>query len=196
MRTVLWARAEEILPRSRLSEFNSALMELGALICVPRTPACLVCPVQAHCQGFAAGLQGTIPPPKPAKPTPLVQRWTFCLRRQDSGGEHYLIEQRPATGRWAGMWQFVTLPTAAGAEPFAALAAALKLPLTPGPSLGQVRHALTHRQYEFEVFAAETTSAASVEPRRWVTLAELSRFPLPKPHVRIAALLEQPTGVA
>lgn len=102
----LWHRAGEILPRRRVGDFNSALMELGALVCTPRNPQCLLCPVRAHCEAFAAGLQEKIPAPKAAKPTPLVRRQTYCVRRADG---QWLVEQRPSTGRWAGMWQFVTI---------------------------------------------------------------------------------------
>ena len=52
----LWDRAEQILPDRRLGDFNSALMELGATICTPRNPQCLLCPVRSHCQAFDAGL--------------------------------------------------------------------------------------------------------------------------------------------
>jgi A/G-specific adenine glycosylase len=103
---LLWRRAEEILPKDRVGDFNSALMELGATVCTPRSPQCLICPVRAHCEAFAAGVQERIPAPRKAKPTPLLRRWTFCVERP--GGE-WLIEQRPSTGRWAGMWQFVTI---------------------------------------------------------------------------------------
>src|SRR5438105_5534112 len=45
----LWTRAEELLPKKRIGDFNSALMELGATVCTPRAPKCLMCPVQKHC---------------------------------------------------------------------------------------------------------------------------------------------------
>jgi A/G-specific adenine glycosylase len=45
----LWKRAEEILPKKQIGDFNSALMELGATVCTPRNPQCLICPVQKHC---------------------------------------------------------------------------------------------------------------------------------------------------
>ena len=45
----LWKRAEEILPQKRVGDFNSALMELGATVCIPRGPRCLTCPVADHC---------------------------------------------------------------------------------------------------------------------------------------------------
>src|SRR6185437_9344794 len=79
----LWLRAEEILPGKRVGDFNSALMELGATVCTPRGPQCRSCPVQAHCQAFASGLQEKIPAPKKSKPTPIVQRRTWCIRHGD-----------------------------------------------------------------------------------------------------------------
>src|SRR5205807_1808458 len=69
----LWQRAAEILPRRRIGDFNSALMELGALVCTPRSPQCLICPVRQHCEAFAAGAQQRIPAPRPAKSTPLLK---------------------------------------------------------------------------------------------------------------------------
>src|SRR5213075_1120124 len=52
-RESLWQRAEELLPKKRIGDFNSALMELGAIICTPRAPKCLLCPVQKHCAALA-----------------------------------------------------------------------------------------------------------------------------------------------
>jgi A/G-specific adenine glycosylase len=101
----LWHRAAQVLPERRCGDFNSALMDLGATVCIPRGPKCLICPVRDHCEAQAAGVQEQIPPPKKPGPTPLLKRDVLCLRR----GEKYLIEQRPAKGRWAGMWQFLTI---------------------------------------------------------------------------------------
>ena len=65
---LLWHRAEKILPNQRVGDFNSALMELGATVCIPRSPQCLVCPVREHCAAQAAGVQDRIPAPKRARP--------------------------------------------------------------------------------------------------------------------------------
>ena len=177
VRERLWARAEAVLPAERLGDFNSALMELGATVCTPRSPRCLMCPVRDHCDAAAANLQEHIPPAKKAKPTPLVRRWTFAV----SHGDRWLVEQRPTPGRWAGMWQFATV------EP----GAPLGLPTTDPRLIGRIEHALTHRRYEFDVFRCEAVdSPADVSPRRWVTLDELGRhYPLPRPHVKVAAML-------
>src|SRR4030095_7135425 len=71
---LLWRRAEEILPKRRVGEFNSALMELGATVCTPRNPQCLLCPVREHCAAFAAGVQERIPPPRKTKEKPVHPR--------------------------------------------------------------------------------------------------------------------------
>ncbi|MDB5333374.1 MAG: A/G-specific adenine glycosylase [Phycisphaerales bacterium] len=187
----LWRRAEEILPLQRVGDFNSAMMELGALICTPRNPQCLLCPVRDHCEAFAAGVQEKIPAPKKAKPTPLVLRRTYCIRRGDG---QWLLEQRPATGRWAGMWQFTTIPGEAATGEQAANPPALPIRVKQIRALGTVTHGLTHRRYEFEVFhctATATATPADDRPRRWTLLDRLDEFPLPRPHLRIAQMLRE-----
>jgi A/G-specific adenine glycosylase len=161
-------------------------MELGALICTPRTPSCLLCPVREHCAAYADGVQEQIPAARKARPTPLEQRWIFCIRR----GERWLIEQRPPSGRWAGMWQFVTVPAKGNSPPSASVLRQLPIPVSPPRLLGRITHGLTHRRYEFDVYACEARDAENAgEGRRWVTLAELAAYPLPRPHVKVTAML-------
>jgi adenine-specific DNA glycosylase len=112
----------------------------------------------------------------------------FCIRR----GERWLIEQRPARGRWAGMWQFVTVASDESAGPDA-LAKLLPVRISPGRSLGTITHGLTHRRYHFDVFACEAAGddePAGPTPRAWTTLEGLSAYPLPRPHVKAAELLK------
>jgi A/G-specific adenine glycosylase len=184
---LLWKRAEQILPRKRVGDFNSALMELGATVCTPRNPQCLLCPVREHCQAFAAGVQDKIPLVKKSAPTPLILRNTYCIRQSD----HWLIERRPPKGRWAGMWQFVTL-----AADVDSTAVNITLPIKTSPvrHLMKVSHALTHRRYTFEVFCCDalaTDLTNDGQSRKWVTLASLDNYPLPRPHVKIAEVLRQ-----
>lgn len=182
----LWRRAEEILPAARTGDFNSAMMELGATVCTPRNPQCLLCPVAAYCEARQAGDQDRIPAPKKAKVTPLHERDVVCVRRRDG---RWLIEQRPATGRWAGLWQFVTREKAARGS-----AAVLPFPTTKPRKLGHVEHALTHRRYTFAVRWCEATtdSVGVVDPGRphaWVTLDETDAYPMSKPQLAVVGLL-------
>jgi A/G-specific adenine glycosylase len=187
VRERLWQRAEELLPEKAAGDFNSALMELGATVCTPRSPKCLLCPVQRFCDAQAAGVQEQIPVAKSAKERPLERRWTVCI----TDGERWLIEQRPPDGRWANMWQFTTLPAGDAKHPTAAwVRNRFGLAVRKPRHLGQVMHGLTHRQYEFDVYRTRASDASvAVGPRRWVALDELSDYPLPRPHLRIAALL-------
>jgi A/G-specific adenine glycosylase len=179
----IWRRAEQILPNSRCGDFNSALMELGATVCTPRGPKCLICPVRVHCEAQAAGVQEQIPRPRKAKPTPLLRRDVLCIRE----GEKWLIEQRPAKGRWAGMWQFITIPSAKSTR------------ANGDKQIAIVTHGLTHRRYRFRVFTTShlprehalpgNGDAARPTTRAWVTLHELDKYPLPRPHVKIAQML-------
>jgi A/G-specific adenine glycosylase len=174
----LWREAQVMLPAGKLAplvgDFNSALMELGATICTPRNPDCAACPVRRDCVASRRGLADRIPPPRKSKATPLVHRAIFCVCRQRVGGKReWLIERRPATGRWAGLWQFPT-GTAGGSD------------LVQGcRPLGKIRHALTHRRYVFDVYLACRAVGKGHKElvRRWVSEAELDDYAMSKPQL-------------
>jgi len=193
---LIWRRAAELVPNQDPGDFNSALMELGATVCTPRTPKCLLCPIRSHCEAFMAGMQERIPPPRAVKPKPLLRRRTLCFCRDHDGERQWLIEQRPPKGRWAGMWQFPTAP------PRAPIRAGQFEP-TRKTRLGAVSHALTHRRYHFDVYVCNARADRSDGTRpeqsdgpttRWVRLSELDRFPLPRPHLLIAQMLRRRCG--
>jgi A/G-specific adenine glycosylase len=196
-REKLWQRAAQILPNQgeRVGDFNSALMELGATVCTPRNPQCLICPVRDFCRAFADGVQDRIPAPRKAKQTPLEKRWTFCIRHRD----RYLIEQRPSTGRWAGMWQFITIQ-ANGTKPTASLLKrTFGLSASPLQRAGQLSHTLTHRRYHFDVFSCQATDRnvfKADHSRKWVRLSDLDHYPLPRPHLKVLEMLKFPPGKA
>jgi A/G-specific adenine glycosylase len=140
--------------------------------------------VRVHCVAAEAGRQEEIPLPKKSKPVPLHRRYVLGIRH----ARRFWIEQRPAEGRWAGLWQFKTLE--AGNKPFTQkqLRAKFGLSVTPPQPLGVVRHRLTHRQYEFDVFACAWVGKPPAGST-WASLEELAGYPLPKPHLEIARLL-------
>src|SRR5262249_54404202 len=106
----LWDRAELLLPRRRVGDFNQALMELGALVCTPTAPRCGACPLANLCAAKRLGVQDRIRG-RPATPELVfVQEAAVVLCR----GQEVLIVQRPAAGRWAGMWEFPHAPLREG----------------------------------------------------------------------------------
>ena len=97
--------ARELIPEGHASDFNQALMELGALICTPKSPACLLCPVMEHCAGRIAGEEQLLPIKTKAKPPKPELRYAALI---EGTGEHegkLLIRQRPDTGLLARMWE-------------------------------------------------------------------------------------------
>lgn len=177
----LWARAGELVPKARAGDFNSAMMELGATICLPRNPQCLLCPVASACEARARGLQDRIPQAKTRKPSPIEKRIIYCISRKRGGRVEYAFEQRPPRGRWAGMWQFITRPADVPLD---------GLPAGSTTMLGQINHALTHRRYEFDVLLT-TSQPPPLTDARWLTLAQSDQLPLPKPHLHARRLLEE-----
>jgi A/G-specific adenine glycosylase len=187
-RDLLWRRAEEILPRSSIGDFNSALMELGATICTPRTPKCPTCPLRRFCKAAKAGLQESIHQPRKSNPTPLFTRWTICVSRANQ----WLIERRPDKGRWAGLWQFPTIEANNGNPTPATIAHQIGIPIRNLHPIGELRHALTHRKYIFKAFTAKASGNETFKPtptRRWITLDEIDDYPLSRPQIKIADML-------
>src|SRR5262249_21707813 len=99
----LWQTAEAVLPRRGAGEFNQALMELGALICTPTQPSCMLCPVVRYCAARADGIVDFIPPKSNTVPLTLVDEAAVVLCK----GTRVLLVQRPSNAsRWAGLWEF------------------------------------------------------------------------------------------
>jgi A/G-specific adenine glycosylase len=97
---MLWARAEALLPRERIESYTQALMDLGATICVRATPACARCPVADDCVARLTGRIAELPLPRPRKPLPQREVSVLLIGR----GCEILLERRPPTGIWAGLW--------------------------------------------------------------------------------------------
>lgn len=99
--------AQELVDPDRPGDFNQALMELGALICVPRSPRCVECPVASECLALKRGTVAERPAVRKKKPIPEVDVSVLVALAEDSAGDfHLLLRKRPAKGLLAGMWEF------------------------------------------------------------------------------------------
>jgi len=96
----LWARAENLLPRARIEAYTQALMDLGAMVCLRSTPDCARCPVAADCVARRQNRIDELPLPRPRKPLPQREVAVLLIGR----GDEILLERRPPTGIWAGLW--------------------------------------------------------------------------------------------
>jgi A/G-specific adenine glycosylase len=152
----LWSHAAELLPALKAREHNSALMELGALVCGPR-PKCGACPVKGFCRSTDPS---SLPRKKPRPALQyLTEKHSFVLRRG-----RVLLEQ--STDRWRGMWMLPRLAHAA----------------RTGRSLHRSQFPFTHHQITLEVYPGRPDRPTPT--RRWFSRHELASIPVPSPHRR------------
>lgn len=96
----LWQQAEELLPPSDVATYTQALMDMGATICTRSKPKCVLCPVQADCVALQTDHIAELPTPRPRKAVP-ERHATFLLLMH---GNDILLEKRPGSGIWGGLW--------------------------------------------------------------------------------------------
>lgn len=109
--------AQSLIPEGAAGDFNQGLMELGALICTPKSPGCLICPVMAHCAGRLAGREKELPIKTKAKPPRPELRLAALV---EGSGEHagrILVRQRPDSGLLAKMWELPHILSASAEAP-------------------------------------------------------------------------------
>ena len=92
--------AEELTPRRRAGDYAQAVMDLGATICTPRSPACGICPWMDRCRAREEGIAASLPKKSPKKPKPVRRGIVYLAQREDGA---WLLETRPATGLLGGM---------------------------------------------------------------------------------------------
>jgi A/G-specific adenine glycosylase len=171
-------RAEELLDRERPGEWNQALMELGATVCLPRKPACGACPLRRQCRALGEGLVDELPEGR-GRRTPLAVTVAAALVERDG---RVLLVRRPE-GRLLGrMWE---LPqTSLGSRGLADLAEEISerhgLRVVPGALLVRARHAITFHRITLEGYRARLVGGAPSDPERfrWAAPEELASLPI------------------
>lgn len=105
---LLWQHAEQLLPKHRIAHYIQAQMDLGATVCTRKKPNCGMCPLHTNCMAFQQGNPQDYPSPKPKKAIPI--RKTNWIVAQSRLGE-VLLQQRPSSGIWGGLWSFPEVNT-------------------------------------------------------------------------------------
>jgi A/G-specific adenine glycosylase len=166
------ALAAALLDSERPGDHNQALMELGATVCLPKNPQCLVCPVSALCLASAAGTQDRLPVKKKSQKSVSVERILYWITR----GNKVLLWQRPAESKlMPGFWE---LPEAE------------QLPrIDPGVEQGSFRHGITFHNYLFRMMTAEAPAELGV--CEWVDIHQLAALPLSTVTRKAMKLLER-----
>jgi A/G-specific adenine glycosylase len=212
---LLWQLADESLPKGHAGDYNQALMDLGATICVPKNPRCLICPVMKLCKARQNGTQNQRPVLKPKKDVPhYVHAAGVIIERRK-----VLLAQRPSKGLLASMWEFPNgrvdgdpaqeLPKALkkeyklrirrkgayGASTAGQKKTAPSLPArTPGlhntkDFLGIVEHGYSHFSVTVYAFLCELVSMSKETNLKWVSLNDLDSYPMGKIDRQIAQMI-------
>lgn len=147
------------------ARLNEGLMELGATVCTPTSPACDRCPLRTGCVARASGRQEELPSPKSRPDRRVVFHHAVLLR--DARGRAWL-EQRPANGLWAGMWQCPTVEDP-GVLPAEVVSERLGLGRGPIRLAAEFVHQTTHREVRFRVMTAGVVESMPRRSGRWFT---------------------------
>ena len=182
--------ATTLTPEWRAGDFAQALMDLGASVCTPKRPSCLMCPLQRDCSAYAQGIEAALPARAARPERPVRVGLAFLALREDA---HVLLRRRPEAGLLGGMLE---VPSTAWAEMLPPVNEALRTAPVRGEWWavpGTVTHTFTHFRLETLVYRAIVSADASLtfwaDPQRcrWVARRDLNRAALPSVMRKIIA---------
>jgi A/G-specific adenine glycosylase len=176
--------AAGLTPQRRAGDFAQAMMDLGATLCSPKTPACALCPWRESCTAAMCGDAETFPRRTPKREGALRRGAAFVARRTDGV---LLVRTRPANGLLGGMTEVPTTEWAADFDERKALDTAPRFPTARQERqiawrriAGVVRHVFTHFTLELTIYMAELPARTRApDGTRWVALDTLAGEALP-----------------
>jgi A/G-specific adenine glycosylase len=175
---VLWQHAEALLPSRDIATYTQALMDLGATVCLRGEPRCAQCPVASDCVARRDDRIAQLPAPRPTKILPRRAVGVLLIERQ---GE-VLLERRPATGIWAGLWSLPEVDTGVDAAQLCRARFGAEVMLRD--ALPAIEHSFTH----FRLTLTPQPCMVQRWPKRveepgllWLPLADVAGAALPAP---------------
>ncbi|MGN0745743.1 MAG: A/G-specific adenine glycosylase [Aristaeellaceae bacterium] len=183
VRRQLTAETAALVPVERPGDFNQALMDLGATVCVPGTPSCERCPLQELCDAYREGDAEDLPL-LPRKNPPRIIDYDLCLILS---GNRVLMRRRTET-MLQGLWIFPLLEEHHSASQLPGLVRrSLGLRTGPAEAAGEARHIFTHQVWQMKLYVLHAPAdAAAPEGWRWVTREDMDALTIPTA-VRTAA---------
>ncbi len=177
--------AEKAIPTERPGDFNEALMDLGAEICIPKAPRCDVCPLRTQCRAFAENLTQVLPMRK--KKTPQKEFYAAVGILAQEG--NFLLYRRPETGMLASMWEFPMVLSEKSQEEVKNQLEA-KLQGKAGEILWSHKHVFTHQIWHMTAYRMLGGRpfpgiCSYFTPQQWESL------PLAGPHAKLAVYVKQ-----
>lgn len=192
----LWQEAEAMVHDSDClpSHLNPALMELGALICTPRSPRCAECPVSTFCGALAAGRQNELPHATPRREA--VELHDVCAFVQRDG--LIFLRQRPHDAKiwWRGMWELPRVSAQPDESPQDALRRFLHDEFAADAAIGArlktLEHGVTHHHITLDCFAVEIEG--ELQNGQWFEWDEIDHLALPSVMRRLLLWLKKHPG--
>jgi len=176
----LWQLADDCTPAEGVATYTQAIMDIGATVCTRRKPLCTYCPLTATCFARRTGKQHEIPAPKRAK-VPRRSKHVFMLVALRDDGS-VLLERRPESGVWGGLWCLPEFDTESATRSFASQV--LRSPQINPQHLHLIEHAFTHFDLLVTPLLTRCDGPAGVmdAPRSlWYNPREPARVGLPAP---------------
>ncbi len=152
--------AQNQLDKQRPGDYNQALMELGATICLPKSPKCLICPINDVCCSRKRGLESTLPIKQKRKDVIAEEKHLLLVCDED---RVLLWQRRGDSKRLAGFWELPVAGELHGVQ--------------RGRLLGRFRHSIVQHVYEVSVFEAKLLSSVRA-PYQWFSRTQLSKLPV------------------
>jgi A/G-specific adenine glycosylase len=193
---LLWRVSQHLLPSAHARDFNQALMDLGALVCTPKAPACPVCPWQTYCQAYQRGTQSQLPMTEskaalPHKTIGVAVIWN------DQG--HILIDRRKPEGLLGGLWEFPGGKLEPGETISECITREIQeelgIDIVVEEHLITIDHAYSHFKVTLHVHhcrhLAGEPQPIDCDEVRWVPLADLDQYPFPTANSKIINALRQ-----
>ena len=186
----LWTIAEIQTPPARVADYTQAIMDLGATLCARSRPRCSDCPLSGDCVALARDLVTRLPERKPKRSIPLRQTIMLVLR-DDQG--RILLERRPPTGIWAGLW---SLPEATDREHAGTRARRHARAADRKPTFDALTpfvHGFSHYHLEITPLIARIARPQGVADdvdSRWLLPDDAAALGLPAPVRKLIASLE------
>lgn len=189
---VIWNIAAKCLPHGSAGDFNQALMELGALVCLPKNPHCPVCPLKGICVAYKRGVEDQRPRKKPNRPIAHRHYAAAVIVKRIRNSPHTLVIQRPVGGLLGGLWEFPNVIIKRGQEGEIIKAFQKNQHIRPSITkpLCTIKHAYTHFHVTEIAYRCKLINSQMDDRFKWIPVNQLEKYPMGKIDRQIAHNLQ------
>lgn len=189
------AWAQSFLDTAQPGRHNEAVMELGALVCLPRQPACEICPLQESCLAHEAGTQERFPVKKTKQPVPHYDIAIGVVRDASS---RIFIQQRDADAMLGGLWEFPGGKVEEGETPAEACRREVQeetgMEVEPLTCIATIKHAYSHFRITLHAFECATVSTSDLNvsaPHAWIARESFGDYAFPRANRKLLDILSE-----